>query len=75
MSSRWRSRIEVRPAAKLGGGVSGVVVEVGQGVDPLIPEAVGLGEAGGVVGAELGVEAEEGAEGSLLVVAEVGAGR
>lgn len=46
-----------------------------EGIDPLAPEAVGLGEAVGVVGAEVGVETEEGAEGCGLVVAEVGAGQ
>lgn len=66
--------LEIPPAAKLGGGVGGVVAEVGQGVDPLVPEAAGRGEAFGVVGAEVGVEAEEGTEGGGLVVAEVGEG-
>lgn len=51
-----------------------MVLEVHQGIDPLVPEAAGLGEAIGVIGAEVGVEAEEGAEGSGLVVAEVGTG-
>lgn len=55
------------------GGVAGVA-EVYQGLDPAVPEAVGLRESVGVVGAELGVEAEEGAEGLGLVVVEVGPG-
>lgn len=55
--------VEVRPAVLLGRGVAGVGAEVGQGVDPLVPWAVGLGEAVGVVAAEVCVEAEEGAEG------------
>lgn len=66
--------VEVGPAAQLFGCGAGMVLEVHQGIDPLVPEAAGLGEAIGVIGAEVGVEAEEGAEGSGLVVAEVGTG-
>lgn len=66
--------LQVRPAARLVGHVALVAAQVGQGIDPLVPEAVGLGEAVGVVGAEVGVKAEEGAKGCGLVVAEVGAG-
>jgi hypothetical protein len=46
---------------------------VGQCVDPLAPEAIGSGEAIRVVGAEAGVETEQGTEAGVLVVAQVGA--
>ncbi|OEV14443.1 hypothetical protein AN221_41850 [Streptomyces nanshensis] len=50
------------------------VAEASHALDPLVPQAAGLREALGVVGAEVGVDAEEGAEGGGLVVVEVGAG-
>ncbi|CAL9278239.1 hypothetical protein SUDANB5_06770 [Streptomyces sp. SudanB5_2050] len=65
--------LEARPAALFGGAVAGVA-EASHALDPLVPEAVGLCEAVGVVGAEVGVEAEEGTEGCGLVVVEVGGG-
>lgn len=40
--------VEARPAVLLGRGVVAVVAGVGQGVDPLVSWAVGLGEAAGV---------------------------
>ncbi len=65
--------MEVRPAALFSGDVAGVA-EASRALDPLVPEAVGLHEVVGMVGAEEGVEAEEGAQGVGLVVVEVGAG-
>lgn len=65
--------MEVRPAALFGGDVAGVA-EASHAFDPVVPETVGLREAVGVVGAEEGVEPEEGAQDGGLVVLEVGAG-
>lgn len=64
---------EVGPATQFGEGVVGVAPKVGQCVDPLAPEAIGSGEAIRVVGAEAGVETEQGTEAGVLVVAQVGA--
>lgn len=70
-SSWWRSRSGGRSsgaARRLC--VAGLVAEVDVGIDPLVSDAVGLGEAGCVVG----VKADEGTEGGRLVAAEVSAG-